>query len=339
MGETPSSHLDMSSETDWNTNEVEYSGDVSMTGDEVPPVGIKSPDDVYILPHSIHGDLKVVNAEYVFTDSPAGGVVDDVSPDTEITGSIEDAYYEPGGVVGDAVLLDPEDVYIARHAVEGELQVVGDEQRFHDNRSSPQFSYDQFDETVVGWQQSVTTRDPRVGAAVSGYDSTLTVEEAEHDLDIYVLGCQNDVRITSKVGRELSVDVFFVGHDNSVSVGPYIDCTIVNESGSNNSTSQDQFPVERLISQDKSEAYTNAGLGRNKVTYQKQADTDDDYCPNCGRENVTVIERRQKDAFFVFGSPVYTYDDGGVSYQCEDCSPRGSPKSKLTSEERQDLFS
>lgn len=329
----------MSSHTDWNTNAVNYSGDVSITGDEVPPVGIKSPGDVYILPHSVKGDLKIVNAEYVFTDSPTGGVVENVAPETEITGSIEDTYYQPAGVTGDAILVDPQDVFIARDAVEGELQVVGDEQRFHDDHSHPQFSYDQLDETVVGWQQSVTVTEPRVGAAVSGYESTLTVEEAEHDLDLYVVGSRNEVRITSKVGRELSVDVFFVGADNSVSGGPYVDLTVANESGVDNSTVQDQFPVERLIGQTESEAYTEAGLGRNRVTYQQPADTDDDYCPNCGCEDVTVIERRQKDALFALGSPIYTYDNGGVSYQCEECSPRGRPKSELTREERRELFS
>ncbi|ESS10414.1 MAG: hypothetical protein A07HR60_02429 [uncultured archaeon A07HR60] len=329
----------MSSGTDWDTNAVEYSGDIAVSGDETPPVGIESPEDVYILPHSIEGDLKIVNAEYVFADVPTGDTVNDPTPETEITGSLEDAYYQPHGVTGDAILVDPEDVFIAQNAVEGQLQVVGDEQRFYEDQASPQFPYAQLDETVVGWQQSATITEPRVGAAVSGYDNSLAIEEAEHDLDIYVLGSEHEVRVTSQVGREMSVNVFFVGINNTVSTGPYVDVTVANESGTDNTATQDSFPVDRLIEQTETEAYSEAGFGRAQVTYQQLADTDDEYCPNCGCVDVTIIERRQRDALFVFGSPVYTYDDGGVSYECEECSPRGSPRVELTPDERRELFS
>jgi hypothetical protein len=72
------------------------------------------------------------------------------------------------------------------------------------------------------------------------------------------------------------------------------------------------------------------------VTYQVPA-TGESWCPNCGAEADAIVERHYRDAFFLFGVPLYTFDEGGDSYDCEACATL-PPNTRLSEAERRDLL-
>jgi len=317
-----------------STPSPSYSGDITLNGDEQTPVKIVDPENVHIKSGAVGGDLKVLNAEYVYTNTPAGGEADIGPIETEISGTIEDGYIESGGVDGDVVVVDAEDVFIEHDAVGGELQIIGDEQRFHDETERSPQPRNQYDDTVTGWERSLEATDPQTGIAVTGSQNTVRIQDAEHEFDLYATGWNNDIRVNGH-GR---VRLHLIGAQNTVEVSAYTDVTVETESGHDNMVSVDDFPVEDLIKTSQSAAYKEAFIGRKKITYQVPA-MSEPHCPGCGANADAVIERHQEDAFFFFGYPIYQFEAGSGSYECEECSAHAHPDVQLSESERKDLFS
>ncbi|MFB6152432.1 MAG: hypothetical protein ABEJ40_11565 [Haloarculaceae archaeon] len=319
----------------WDAPTEDYSGDVRLSGRHEPPVGLRDTEDVFVGPGAVDGTLRLDDAEYAFTDVPVDGdgedaaerSAGDVSVGTAVVGD-EDGYVED--VDGDVVLRGVEDVFVAAGAA-GALDATGAEQVFHDGAATPTDSPAAYDVTLTGWNHSREARDPRDGVSIRGAKNEVRVTEASHDLTVYVVGWDNEVRIE---GRDADVTVFFVGRDNRVTVGPYLSVTKAAESGFDNAVEAEPLPPEAVIQTSKDEAFADATIGRHKVTWQEPA-KDKDWCPNCGTEADAIVERRQKDAFFLFRVPVRTYDDGGVSYECEECSPHAVGDVALSEAERE----
>jgi len=310
-----------------------YSGDITLTGDEQPPVKLVDPENVHVESGAVDGDLKVLNAEYVYTNTPAGGTAEIGAVETEISGTIEDGYLESGGVDGDVVVVDAEDVFIEHDAVGGDLQIIGDEQRFQDDSDTDPLPRERYDEGVTGWNRELSLTDPDTGVSVTGGRNSVRIETTEAGFELYLTGWNNDVRID---GRG-SVRLHLVGSNNTVEVSAYTDVTVATESGHDNTVEADAFPVEDLIKTSQSAAYREAFIGRKKITYQVPA-MDEDYCPGCGATADAVIERHQEDAFFLFGYPIYQFEAGSGSYECEECSAHAHPDVRLSESERKDLF-
>ncbi|WP_415379899.1 hypothetical protein [Halosimplex sp. TS25] len=326
----------------WDARTEEYSGDVRLAGSHATPVGLRGAEDVFVGPDAVAGTLRLADVEYVFTDVPDGdsdgasqgdgdGVSEKARVATEVTGDLEDGYVED--VDGDVVVSGVDDVFVAHDAAET-LDPAGAEQVFHDDAAAPTGSPDGYDATVTGWNHSRDAVDPRDGVAVRGAKNEVTVTDAKHDLTVYVVGWENEVRIE---GRGLDVTVFFVGRDNRVSVGPYVSATTASESGFDNALDADPLPPEAVIQTSKEEAHSGTTFGRHRITWQEPA-PDKDWCPNCGEGADAVITRRQKDAFFLFGSAIRTYDSGGVSYECERCSRHVAGGVDLSEQERKDAL-
>lgn len=318
---------------DWNATEVSYSGDVTVDGGETAPVGVAGLEDCYVEAGAVTGDLRVLDAEYVYTAEPTGdaGAVD---PATELTGDLEDGYLRSSGVDGDAVLADVEDVFVAPAAVEGDLELVGAENVFRPGDETTRRDPSTFDLTVAGWQRSTERSDPSTGLTVLGARNDVTVTDVPDGFEVLVVGWQNEVRVE---GSASDVRVSFVGHDNHVGTGPFVDAERGGVAGGDNALERDDYPVERLIETTKSEAFGRVTLGRSKVTYQEPA-PDEEWCPNCGAEASAVVARRQRDSLFVLGYPVFDYEVGAASYECEQCSPRAGPDVKLSAEERKEVL-
>ncbi|QLH81467.1 DUF3060 domain-containing protein [Halosimplex pelagicum] len=314
-----------------------YSGDVRLAGSHEAPVDLRGAADVFVGPDGVAGTLRLADAEYVYTDvvPPGDGGTDPAeSPPavaTEVTGDIEDGYVENAD--GDVVIRDVEDVFVASGAAEA-VDPAGAEQVFHDGAATPTEDPAGYDVTVTGWDHTRDARDPRDGVSVRGAKNTVEVTEGKHDLTVYVVGWDNEVRIE---GRGVDATVFFVGRDNRVSVGPYVSATTAAESGFDNVVDSDPVPPEAVVQTSKEEAHADATVGRHRITWQEPA-PDKDWCPNCGEDADAVIARRQKDAFFLFGTAVRTYDDGGVSYECERCSRHVAGDVALDADERRDAL-
>lgn len=315
-------------------SDTTYSGDVTLTGDEQPPVEVSDPENVYVLRNSIAGNLKVTNAEYVYTAIPAGDKAELQQTETTIGGSLEDSYVEPGGVEGDLLVKDAEDVFIEPGAVDGDLQIIGDEQRFHESLDSQPTPYEHYDDSIHGWDRSLSITDPDAGVAVVGSNNKVTISEARTDFELFVTGWNNEIRIN---GQHSTVRLHFVGAENAIETNPYTDVTIETEAGHANTVTKDSFPVEDLIQTSKSKAYNEAFIGRKKITYQSPA-MDESHCPSCGATADAVIERHREDAFFLFGYPIYHFEAKGGVYACEECSRHAHPDVRLTEEERTALF-
>jgi hypothetical protein len=307
-----------------------YSGDVTITGDEQTPVELVDSGNVHVLRGAVDGDLKVVNAEYVFTNTPPGGTatIDQVA--TEIGGDIKDGYVVPEGTTGDVLIRDPEDVFIEHDAVGGELQIVGAEQQFHDDSAAHPPARDQYDETVTGWQRSTTLDRPTTGVAVAGGRCTADLRDVTGDIDVCVTGWQNTVEIRGSG----TVSLHLAGSHNTIETGPYIDLTVASDTGVENTITDQPLPHEALIETTKREAAPF--FGRAKVTYQTPA-PDADHCQHCGAAAQTIIERHRLDAFFLFKRAVYRFEDG-TSYRCEECSRARPTDATLSESERRDLF-
>ena len=308
-----------------------YSGDVMITGDEQPPIEIVDPENVHVLRGAVDGDLKVVNAEFVFTNTPPGGTATVDHVETEIAGSLDDGYIVPGGATGDVVIRDAEDVFIEHDAVAGELQVVGPEREFHDSSAATPPPRGQYDDAVTGWQRSTTVRHPSVGVAVAGGRCSAQLEGVERDVDVYVTGWENAVEIEGTG----SVSLHLAGSHNTIEVGPRIDLTVASDTGDANTIDSAPLPHSELIETSKREAFPL--FGRAKVTYQTPA-PDEEYCQGCGATSQTIIERHRMDALFLFRTPVYRFEEGGTTYRCENCAHTTSTSVGLSESERRELF-
>ncbi|WP_049971806.1 hypothetical protein [Haladaptatus cibarius] len=309
-----------------------YSGDVTLTGDEQTPIEIDGADNVHVLSGSIDGNLKVVNAEYVFTNTETGGEVDLDGIETEISGALEDGYVMPDGATGDVVIRDAGDVFIEHNAVSGELQVVGSERVFDDSDAGTPTAREEYDETVTGWERSLHSSDPSTGVGVAGGRCSVEIEELTREIDLYVTGWKNSVDIEGNRG---TVNLHLAGSHNTIEVAPYVDLNVATDTGVENTVTERTIPHEDIIQTTKSEAYPS--FGRAKVTYQEPA-PDQNHCPSCGADAATVIERHQEDAFFLFGLPMYTFDEGGASYECEECSRNVGPDVSLSESERKNIL-
>ncbi|MFC7078633.1 hypothetical protein [Haloarcula halophila] len=317
---------------DWNAPTDEFSGDVRLQHRE-ETIGLRGAEDVYVRGDAVDGELAFLDAEYVFTDvavegSPSLGGSD---VDTAVTGNLEDGYVDD--VTDDVVITEIEDAFVQYGGAE-QVTAGGVEQVFHDDSAAPTKAPEQYEVTVNGWNHTKEATDPRDGVSVVGAKNEVTIREATHDLTVYVVGWDNEVRIE---GRNADVTVFFVGRDNTVSVGPYLSQSLAAESGFDNAVDADPLPPEAVIQTSKSEAHSDAVFGRHKLTWQEPA-TDKDWCPNCGSNADAVIERKQRDALFLLKVPVRTYDDGGISYECEHCSHHAPGHVSLSEDERRDAL-
>ena len=316
-----------------STPSTTYTGDVTLNGDEQTPVKIVDPENVHVKSGAVDGDLKILNAEYVYTNTPAGETADIGVIETEINGTIEDGYLESGGVSGDVIIVDAEDVFIEHDAVSGDLQIVGDEQRFHDESDTSPLSREQYDDSLTGWDRELSVSEPTAGVSVTGGQNSVRIENAEAEFELYVTGWNNDIRVDGYG----SVRLHLVGSNNTVEGSAYTAITVATETGHKNTVSVGDFPVEDLIKTSQSAAYREAFMGRKKITYQVPA-MGEDYCPGCGATADAVIERHQEDAFFLFGYPIYQFEAGSGSYECEECSTNAHPDVRLSESERKDLF-
>ena len=315
------------------SNSTTYSGDVTFNGDEQPPVKLLAPEDVYVKSGAVDGDLKLLNAEYVYTNTAAGETADVGAIETEISGTIEDGYLEPGGVSGDVLVVDAEDVFIEHDAVDGDLQIIGDEQRFHDGSDTAPLPREQYDDAVTGWDRESRVTEPDTGVSVTGGRNAVRIENGDSEFELYLTGWNNEVRVDGRGSLRLHL----VGSNNTVEASAYTDVTVATETGHDNTVSVDDFPVEDLIETSQSAAYREAFIGRKKITYQVPA-MDEEYCPGCGATADAVVERHFEDAFFLFGYPIYQFEAGGGSYECEACSAHAHPDVRLSESERTDLF-
>ncbi|WP_435102542.1 hypothetical protein [Halarchaeum sp. P4] len=309
-----------------------YSGDVTLTGSATPPISLANPEDVYVHPDSIAGDLELHDVEYVFTATPikGGASVDDV--ETNVTGSIEDGYVEPDGVDGDLQIVNAEDVFIGHDAVAGACAALGPEQVFDTGTTEPP-SRDPatYDVRVSGWEQTRTVEDPDVGVLVAGSRADVTITDASGHLALYLIGTEHSV----SVDGEASVELHIVGRDTTVDLAPYIDIDRAVETGFDNDVTVEPVPYEDLIETTKDEAYGRITIGRAKVTYQTPA-RDETWCNGCGKEAETIIRRHQEDAFFLFGIPLKTFASGSRTQECEHCAERID--ASLSAAEREEIF-
>lgn len=320
--------------TNESTN-TDYSGDITLTGDAKAPVELSNKhnlENVYIKPNSVDGDLAIKNVEYVFTNQETGGSTNMGTVSTEISGDLDDGYVE--NVNGGLVIDGADDVFIAHNAVSGTIQSVGEEQQFRDESDTKPPSLSVFDRDVTGWQQQETVNSPTTGVSVNGCENNVTIKDVTDNIHVYVLGWNNNVRINAK---RATVTLHMTGSHNTIEVNPYTDLEIATNSGIENAIEQDTFPVTDLIESSKSEAYNDAFFGRRKITYQEPA-MDKDICPGCGAKADAVIERHQEDAFFILSYPLYHFETGDVSYECEECSGNAMPKVELTEAERKDIL-
>ena len=309
-----------------------YNGDVTLTGNETPPVAVRDPADAFFQTHSVAGDLEIRNPEYVYTHQRPDGEADVADPETTIRGDIEDGYGATDGVDGDVLVADAEDVFVSASAVAGGLSVVGAENVFE--ADGPDRTPDEYDVCTVGWEQSGAVSDPETGVYVTGVGHEVRAERVRRDVDVYIVGRDHEVVLD---GRNATVTVHLLGTGNTVRVGPYLAGLVVSDTGSDNEVLEEPYPVEDLIEMSKDEAFGNAGFGRRKVTYQMPA-TDEEWCPNCGEPADAVIERHQMEAFFLLGTPVRTYDRStNPANECEHCSPNAADV-RLTERERKDVL-
>jgi hypothetical protein len=291
-----------------------YDGDVTLTG-EPGPVVVEDPGDTFVRGEAVTGDLKLVDAEYVFTDTPVEGGTTVDEPELRVAGDIEDGYLDRRGVEGDAVVADAEDVFVAGGAA-GTLDVTGAESVFRASGDPP--DTDGF-ETLVGWRRSGSLENPG-GVALVGARHDVPGSGVTDGVRVSGVGHDHRVRVDAPRGTDADVTVRFLGYENTVRLGPYLRATETVEGGYDNVVDADPYPVSDLVETSRGEAFGVASFGRQKVTYQQEAT--EDWCPNCGAEADAIIERHQEDVLLLFGIPVKTYDDGGVSYECEECAVR-----------------
>lgn len=316
------------------TPDSTYTGDVTLTGDEQTPVEITNPEDAYLRQQSVTGDVKIVNAEYVYTATPTDSTAEINTVETGISGDIEDAYTAPDAVTGDLIIEDAEDVFIAHDAVEGDLQIVGAEQRFSAGNTTPPQPPTDYDHAVTGWQQHREFSSPDLGFIVTGAQATVTATDVTNNITVYVTGYDNDIEIR---GKRITAAIHVIGSGNTITTSPYVNPVVKTDTGTDNTVTAEAVPVEDLINTTQREAYKNAFFGRNKVTYQEPA-LDQPHCPSCGADADAIIEKHREDAWFLFGYPLYHFDAGSGVYKCDECSTTGLDDVSLTEEERKTLY-
>lgn len=305
-----------------------YTGDVTLAGQRDTPVELTGTEDVFVTPHSVDDHLLLRNVEYVYTGPPVGDGVDPAEVRDRYAGDIEDGYLDD--VAGTAVVSDAEDVFVTHDAVDGTIEADGAERVFRpdrdiDRRPRPD------DTTVTGWQQSRQITSPGEGVALTGLGHDVTISDPPDRMWLYLTGYDHDVRIQDGPAE---VTVHAVGRDNRISTGPYVDATVETEAGHSTTVDAEKVPVEDVIQTAKSDAYVS--IGRARVTYQVGAD-DEQWCPNCGSDADAIVRRRYRDAVFLLGTPVYTFEEGTGGYNCEYCMPSpGDPR--LSEAERRDLL-
>ncbi|MFH5801480.1 hypothetical protein [Haladaptatus sp. CMAA 1911] len=308
-----------------------YSGDITLNGSNRPPIELRDPADVFVAGGSVSGDFDVRNAEYVFTHHAVDGDASVTKAETTIRGDIEDGYVERAD--GDVRITDVEDVFIATNAFEGGFSAPGAENVYSDEVSLSK-SPEEYDVSTLGWRQSGSASDPSVGVYAVGMEHEIEVKGVRTDIELYLVGHNHDVTVT---GRSATLTVHFVGYDNTVHIGPYLTADVASEAGFDNEIDAESYPTEDLIEMSRREAYSNAGFGRRKVTFQVPAG-DEEWCPNCGEEADAIIERHQMEAFFLFGRPVRTYDQStNPARECEHCSPN-AVHAELSPEERRSVL-
>ncbi|MGB9955388.1 hypothetical protein ACOZ4B_03190 [Haloferax prahovense] len=319
-------------------NATTYDGDVTLNGSERPPVELHDPADVFVGGASVAGDLTVQNAEYVFTHAPVtddaavgDGTVGDAAVETEIRGSLEDGYVQ--SVDGDVLLGDAEDVFIAADAADGAVSAPGAE-NVYAGEATPVAAPDDYDVSTFGWKQSGSATDPDTGVYAVGMAHDIDLTKVNSDVELYLVGHGHEVRVE---GRGAAVSIHFVGYDNTVNVGPYLASSVETDTGFDNAVDADPYPAEDLVEMSRSEAYSNAGFGRRKVTFQEPANGDE-WCPNCGKPAEAIIERHQMEAFFLFGWPLWTFEQStNPARECEHCSPNAI-HAELSASERREIF-
>lgn len=308
-------------------------GDVTLSDNTKTPAKVTKPENVHFLPNSVDGDVKLINPEYVFKPNDGTDTINVEEPTIEYTGAVEDGYIETGSVTGDLIIENPEDVFFAHNAVSGSISIVGGEDVFTDPDGDEPTG--EFPNKVGYWDQFKSFENPSDGIRVVGGRNEITINELRDEVEVYMLGWNNTVKINSHRG---SVNIHIVGSHNVVTADEYTDLHVKTNAGVENTITDKQFPTEELIETTKKEAFGDKTFGRHKVTYQKKA-TGASYCKNCGEETETIIKRHQKDAFFLFGKPIYTYESTQGSHECVECSDVADLDAELTEEERKNLFS
>lgn len=311
-----------------------YSGDITFSNRTDESVRVRDPANVHITSNSVDGDIKIVDAGYVFlaaSEDTESVTVDSV--DETIEGDIEDIYTEPGGSTGDLVIESAGDVFIEPDAATGGIEVKGQEQLFADIDDTAVPRADD-SRTLTGWERSTTVTDPATAVGVTGGRCELTVDETQTDIDVFVTGWSNRVDIN---GRDCTVTLHLVGSYNEIRAGPYVTLERGTAAGLENTVESENIPYADIIETTKDEALDTATFGRHKLVYQVPA-PEEEYCPSCGAASDRVIKRKQLDAFFLFGSPVYTYEQGGDAYECGECSMNAHPEVQLSEQERKELL-
>lgn len=313
----------------WDTDPERLTGDVRLDGYR-ETVGLSDVEDVFVHGGAVDGELAVADGEYVFTDVPTSddSASDERSVETAIAGE-EDGYVRDAENV---VLRNVEDVFVHNDGA-NTLTADGAEQVFRDGDATPTKPPEEYEVTVSGWDHTREARDPRDGVAVLGARNEVTLTQVSHDATVYVVGYENEVTVE---GKRADVTVFFVGRDNTVTVGPFCSATTAAESGFDNQVNREPVPPSAVIQTNKEQAHADATFGRHRLTWQEPV-SGKDWCPNCGADADAVIRRRQRDAFFLFGTPIRTYDDGGESFECEECSTHVGSVS-LSEDERRDAL-
>lgn len=295
-----------------------YTGDVTLSHDQhSTPVKISGLEDLFIKSGAVAGNVKISDADYVFTGQQPSGSIDDSDfgqPETDISGSLEDGYLKEGAVDGDVIIEDVQDVFIEADAVSGDLLLVSPEDMFESNRS-PSLSTPTVQTT--GWRKTERKDDAR-SIDVTGAKHSVVVSELTDTVKIYVTGWENTVEID---GDPVDAELYILGRDNRIKVGPYIETEVL-ETGYDNQVEKRDVPVSDLINESKSDARPFFGPG--KAIWQEPAEGTYEKCPSCKANSSAVIESHYEDAFYVVSSPVST-NDSGYTYECENCSSRFNP--------------
>jgi hypothetical protein len=311
-----------------------YSGDVTVDSHTDDAVEVVGPENVHLVSGGVDGDIKIVDPEYVFLAAEED--TESVSIDTvgeTIEGSIEDIYTEPESVTGDLRIESATDVFVEPGAATGAIEVTGHEQLFADI-GEHSVGRGNAGTVLTGWERSTTVTDPTAPLGITGGRCQLSVEQLQTDIDVFVTGWKNSVEIT---GRDCTVTLHLLGSHNAVTVGPYVSVTRGIDASLETTLTTEDIPYADIIETTKDEALNTAGFGRRKLVYQTPA-PQEDYCPSCGASSDRVIERKQLDAFFLFGRPVYTFERGESAYECDECSMNAHPEVTLSEEERKELL-
>lgn len=318
-----------------NTHEHDFTGDVTLNGGEETPISIIDAENVHFRRNSVTGDVKLINPEYVFSSQrPTEKTVPSDDIETTVSGSIEDIYVPHDAIEGSIIIDGAQDVHIEPNAITGDIEIVGEEQLFYSQLTDSPYGHGVYDAHGVGWKRSVSVSDPKHGVSVTGGRCTAEITDVTADIELIVSGWNNTVDIT---GRTATVTVYLLGSQNTVRTSPYIDLETDIQAGIENTIEQEPVPASDIVETTRKEAYAGHLLGRDTVTFQEPA-TDKDYCPNCGANASAIITRRQEDAFFLTNTPVYRFDAGGNSYECENCSVNATPDIQLSEEERKQVL-